>query len=221
MTNPNCTSTVLVMALAPLHAAFGVEKVFVATMQAVSGAGYPGVPSLDALSNVVPYISGEEEKVESETQKMLGTLQLSGDRRTGKVVPAPAQVSAMCHRVPVIDGHTEAVSVQLKGNPAPEDVMEAMRTWKAVPQELGLPSAPATPILLHDDPTVRSRASTWSPVPGAKAWRCVGRVRRCPMLGIKFTVLGHNTERGAAGASVLNAELAYAQGRFHGTGNSR
>ncbi|MEZ5980667.1 MAG: aspartate-semialdehyde dehydrogenase, partial [Planctomycetota bacterium] len=136
VTNPNCTSTVLVMALAPLHRAFGVEKVFVATMQATSGAGYPGVPSLDILSNVVPHISGEEEKVETETQKMLGTLQM------GRIVPAAATVSAMCHRVPVIDGHTEAVSVQLRGNPAPEEVAEALRTWSSVPQEMQLPSAP-------------------------------------------------------------------------------
>lgn len=204
LTNPNCTTTVLVMALAPLHAAFGVEAVTMTSMQAVSGAGYPGVPSLDILGNVLPYIGGEEAKVEREVAKLLGPLQ------GGLAVPAPIAVSALCYRVPVLEGHTEAVSVRLKGDPSPEQVREALAAWKPLPQRMALPSAPPAPIRLHsadNRPQVRLDVED----DGGMSVH-VGRIRRCPVLGIKFALLGHNTERGAAGGSVLNAELAMAQG---------
>jgi len=204
LTNPNCTTTVLVMALAPLHQAFGVEEVIMTSMQAVSGAGYPGVPSLDILGNVVPYIGGEESKVETETAKLLGAVE------DGLAVPADMRVSALCYRVPVLEGHTESVSVRLTGHPTPEQVREAMAAWNPVPQRLKLPSAPAVPIRLHvpdNRPQVRRDVED----DGGMSVH-VGRIRRCPVLGIKFTLLGHNTERGAAGGSVLNAELAVTQG---------
>ena len=204
LTNPNCTTTVLVMALAPLHAAFGVEAVLMTSMQAVSGAGYPGVPSMDILGNVVPYIGGEEAKVEREAANLLGTIQ------DGRAVPAPMAVSALCYRVPVLEGHTESVSVRLKGDPSPEQVLEVMAAWNPLPQQLRLPSAPARPIRLHsadNRPQVRRDVEE----DGGMSVH-VGRIRRCPVLGLKFTLLGHNTERGAAGGSVLNAELAMAQG---------
>jgi aspartate-semialdehyde dehydrogenase len=204
LTNPNCTTTVLVMALAPLHLAFGVEAVLMTSMQAVSGAGYPGVPSLDILGNVVPYIGGEEAKVETECAKLLGQVE------DGRAMPASMAVSALCYRVPVLEGHTESVSVRLQGHPSPEQVHQAMADWNPVPQRLGLPSAPVRPIRLHladSRPQVRRDVEE----DGGMSVH-VGRVRRCPVLGIKFTLLGHNTERGAAGGSVLNAELAVAQG---------
>ena len=202
--NPNCTATVLVMGLAPLQQAFGIERVFMTSMQAISGAGYPGVPSLDILGNVIPFIRSEEDKVEEETPKMLGSF--SGD----SITAAPFTVSAMCHRVPVLDGHTEAVSVTLAGNPSPERVAEVFRTWRGDPRVASLHSAPPVPIHIHtteDRPQVRLDVEKDS---GMSVH--VGRIRRCRLLGIKFTLLGHNTERGAAGASVLNAELAHALG---------
>jgi len=202
--NPNCTATVLVMALAPLHLAFGVEQVFMTSMQAVSGAGYPGVSSLDILGNVVPFIRHEEEKVEEEIPKMLGRFTPEG------VEMAAIAVSALCHRVPVLEGHTEAVSVKLTGNPTPAQVRDALRNWKPEPQQLGLPSAPLVPIRIHDAedrPQVRRDVEC----DGGMSVH-VGRIRHCPLLGIKFSLMGHNTERGAAGGSILNAELAHAKG---------
>jgi aspartate-semialdehyde dehydrogenase len=204
LTNPNCTTTVLVMALAPLHAAFGVELAIMTSMQAVSGAGYPGVPSLDILGNVVPYIGGEEAKVETEAAKLLGPVV------EGRAVPADVKVSALCYRVPVLEGHTESVSVRLLGDPTPEQVREVLANWNPVPQRLKLHSAPAVPIRIHtadNRPQVRRDVEE----DGGMSVH-VGRLRTCPVLGIKFTLLGHNTERGAAGGSVLNAELAVAQG---------
>lgn len=174
------------------------------SMQAVSGAGYPGVASLDVLGNVIPSIAGEEEKLPEEVPKMLGTL--SGDR----IEPAPALVSATCTRVPVLDGHLESVSVRLRGDPGLSDVEAALRDWAPLPQQLGLPSAPVPPLRLHrraDRPQPRLDASVDGGMPVH-----VGNLRRCPVLGVKLTVLGHNTERGAAGGSVLNAELAMARG---------
>ena len=204
VTNPNCTSTVLVMALAPLQAAFGIEALMMTSMQAVSGAGYPGVPSLDILGNVIPFIRNEEEKVEEETPKLLGTF------AKDHIELAPMVVTALCHRVPVLEGHTEAVCVKLKGDPSPEDVREAMIGWTGEPQLLGLPTAPPVPIHVHDEP---DRPQVRKDVEGDGGMSVhVGRIRRCPLLGIKFTLLGHNTERGAAGASILNAELAHAKG---------
>ncbi|WP_026852400.1 aspartate-semialdehyde dehydrogenase [Geothrix fermentans] len=204
VTNANCTSTVLVMALAPLHRAFGIEAVMMTSMQAISGAGYPGVASLDILGNVIPFIRNEEPKVEEETPKMLG-------RFTGKEVElAPMLVSAMCHRVPVIEGHTEAVSVKLKGNPSLDAVREAWETWRPEPQQLKLHSAPPVPIHVH---TLEDRPQVRRDVEKDEGMSVhVGRLRPCPILGVKFSLLGHNTERGAAGGSILNAELAHAKG---------
>jgi len=199
--NPNCTGTMLALALAPLHKAFGVEAVFMASLQAVSGAGYPGVPSLDILGNVVPFIRNEEPKVEEELPKLLGAF------RKDAIQPAAFGISALCHRVPVIEGHTEAVSVRLKGNPSPDAVREAFATWKPEPR---LPSSPEAIIRLHaeeDRPQPRLDVDA----DGGLSIH-IGRIRPCPLLGIKFTLLGHNTERGAAAASLLNAELAVAEG---------
>jgi aspartate-semialdehyde dehydrogenase len=206
VTNANCTATVLVMALAPLHQAFGVEAVLMSSMQAISGAGYPGVASLDILGNVIPFIRNEEPKVEEEIPKMLG-------RFTGREVEKAATlVSALCHRVPVLEGHTEAVSVRLKGNPSPEEVRAAWRDWSPEPQRLKLFSAPATPIRLH---TLEDRPQVRRDVEQDEGMSVhVGRLRPCPILGLKFALLGHNTERGAAGGSILNAELAHAKGFF-------
>lgn len=202
--NPNCTATVLVMALGPLQESFGIETVMMTSMQGVSGAGYPGVPSLDILGNIIPYIGGEEEKVEEETPKMLGTF--DGER----VEPAAARVSALCHRAPVVDGHMEAVAVKLGGDPSPDDVREAMREWEPEPQRLGLHTAPRPPIHLHE---LDNRPQPRIDVERTGGMQVhVGRIRRCSIHGIKFSLLGHNTHRGAAGASVLNAELAQARG---------
>ncbi len=202
--NPNCTATVLVMGLAPLHQAFGVERVFMTSMQAISGAGYPGVPSLDILGNVIPFIRNEEEKVEEETPKMLGRF------ASGAIETAAFAISAMCYRVPVIEGHSEAVSVSLRGNPSPEQVAAVFRAWRGDSRVTSLHSAPEVPIRVHtaeDRPQVRLDVEK----DGGMSVH-VGRVRRCSLLGVKFALLGHNTERGAAGASVLNAELAHALG---------
>ena len=204
VTNSNCTATVLVMALAPLHEAFGVEAVLMTSMQAISGAGYPGVASLDILGNVIPFIRNEEAKVEEETPKMLG-------RFTGQGVElAPMLGSALCNRVPVIEGHTETVSVKLKGNPSMDAVREAFLTWRPEPQRLGLFSAPAVPVHVH---TLEDRPQVRRDVERDEGMSVhVGRLRPCPILGLKFVLLGHNTERGAAGGSILNAELAHAKG---------
>jgi aspartate-semialdehyde dehydrogenase len=207
ITNPNCSTVVLSMALAPLRQ-FGLRSVVVTTLQAVSGAGYPGVPSLDIMGNVVPAISGEEEKIESETQKILGSLDGNA------VKPHPVVVSAQTTRVAVIDGHTESVSVSLEAKPSVAQVIEAMRTFRGRPQELGLPLAPPAPVVWLDGAD--------RPQPRLDAERdggmavCVGRVRPCPVLDIKFIALGHNTIRGAAGAAVLNAELLQAEGLLQG-----
>lgn len=202
--NPNCTATVLAVALAPLHAAFGVEAVMMSSMQAVSGAGYPGVASLDILGNVIPFIRGEEDKLEQELCKMLGTL------ARGAIVAAPCAVSASCHRVAVEDGHTLAISVRLRGSPSPDVVREALATWSGPSGMPKLDSAPPKPLRVHreeDRPQVRRDVDADL---GMRVH--VGRVRACPVLGIKLIALGHNAERGAAGASVLNAELALARG---------
>ena len=195
--NPNCTATMLALALAPLHRAFGVEAVLMTSLQAISGAGYPGVPSLDILGNVVPFIRNEEPKVEEELPKLLGAF-------TGSAVdPGSFAISALCHRVPVVDGHTEAVSVRLRGNPSPEALREAFAAWRPAPK---LPSSPERAIRLHageDRPQPRLDVEA----DGGLSVH-VGRIRPCSVLGIKFSLLGHNTERGAAAASILNAELA-------------
>jgi aspartate-semialdehyde dehydrogenase len=203
VTNPNCSTVVLAMALAPLRR-FELKTVVVSTMQAVSGAGYPGVPSLDILGNVVPFISGEEEKMESETLKILGA---DGGRSPHRVV-----VSAHTNRVPVIDGHTMTCSVDLGAKPTVDDVVAALRAFKGRPQELELPSAPMPPIVVTPE---QSRPQPRLDVDcGNGMTVSVGRVRACKVFSTKFVALGHNTVRGAAGAAILNAELMAAEGFF-------
>jgi aspartate-semialdehyde dehydrogenase len=204
VTNPNCSAIGLVLALAPLHRRFQLETVMAVTMQAVSGAGYPGVASLDILGNVIPYIKNEEEKMEEETLKLLGTL--SG----GSVVPAPFAMSAQCNRVAVEDGHTESVSIRLKQKAKPEEIIAAWNDFRAEPQHLRLPSAPDKPIVhltAPDRPQPRFDVDL-----GGGMTTAVGRLRPCGVLDWKFTVLSHNTIRGAAGAALLNAELLKAKG---------
>jgi aspartate-semialdehyde dehydrogenase len=204
VTNPNCSVVALAMSLAPLRA-FGIRSVVTTTMQAISGAGYPGVPSFDIVGNVIPGIGGgEEEKIETEANKILGLL------RDGRVEPYPAVVSAHTNRVPVLDGHTMTVSVSLDRRVSPAGIAAAMREWRGRPQELRLPSAPERPIEVIED--------GFRPQPRLDADRgngmtvSVGRIRECPVLGIKYVTLGHNTVRGAAGAAILNAELMAAEG---------
>ena len=204
VTNPNCSAIGLVLALAPLHKRFGLETVMAVTMQAVSGAGYPGVASLDILGNVIPYIRNEEEKMEEETLKLLG--QLNGT----KIIPAAFAMSAQCNRVAVEDGHTESVSVRLKTKAKREEIIAAWNDYRAEPQELKLPSAPEHPVVYleaNDRPQPRFDVDM-----GAGMTTAVGRLRPCGVLDWKFTVLSHNTIRGAAGAAVLNAELLKAKG---------
>ncbi len=206
VTNPNCSAIGLVLALAPIHRNFGLDAVMAVTMQAVSGAGYPGVPSLDILGNVIPYIRNEEEKMEEETQKLLG--EVNGNR----VKSAAFSMSAQCNRVAVEDGHTESVSVRLKTKAKPEEIIAAWKSFRSEPQELKLPSAPANPVVYleaNDRPQPRLDVDL-----GAGMTTAVGRLRPCSVLDWKFTVLSHNTIRGAAGAAVLNAELLKAKGYF-------
>lgn len=204
VTNPNCSAIGLVLALAPLEQQFGLEKVMAVTMQAVSGAGYPGVASLDILGNVIPYIAKEEEKMEEETRKLLGQV------REGHIEPAEFAMSAQCNRVAVEDGHTESVAVKLKKKAGREEIIEAWTNFRAVPQELRLPSAPERPVeyvAASDRPQPRFDVER-----GGGMTACVGRLRACGVLDWKFTVISHNTIRGAAGAALLNAELLKAQG---------
>ncbi|MBN1643146.1 MAG: aspartate-semialdehyde dehydrogenase [Anaerolineae bacterium] len=200
----NCSSMQLTLALKPLHDAFGVDMLHVTTLQAVSGAGYPGVPSLDIVGNVVPHIAGEEAKMESEPQKMLGTL------RDGRVVAAPFVTSAQCNRVPVRDGHVECVSVSLVHKPLVEEVVVALSRFRASPEVTALPSTPDLPIVVRFEPDrpqpILDRDA------GAGYAVSVGRIRPCPLLDYRFVVLGHNTVRGAAGGSIHNAELLVSQG---------
>jgi len=206
VTNPNCSAVMLTTALAPLHAAFGLRSVLVSTMQGLSGAGYPGVPSLDALDNVIPFIGGEEEKLAFEPRKMLG--QLNG----GRVELAGFDISAHCNRVPVRDGHLLTVSIALERAVTPEEIIEAWRDWRPLPQQLDLPTAPQPPIVVRPEP---DRPQTRMDRDAGRGMAVsVGRVRPCEILGVKFVALGHNTIRGAAGASVLNAELMLAQGQI-------
>lgn len=207
VTNPNCSTAGLVLVLKPLADAFGLEKIFVVTMQAVSGAGYPGVSSLDIQGNVVPFISGEEEKMESEPQKLLGKW------NGGRFVEAGLGISAHCNRVPVVDGHLECVSLSLKKIASLKEVREVLREF-TVDAEIGaLPSAVRNPVVLMDDdsrPQPRRDVNA-----GAGMAAVVGRVRECPLLDVKLTLLSHNLVRGAAGAALLNAELLAARGLLH------
>ena len=204
VTNPNCSAIGLVLALAPLQQLFGIETVMAVTMQAVSGAGYPGVASLDILGNVIPYIAKEEEKMEEETLKLLGQLNGSG------IAPAGFRMSAHCNRVAVEDGHTESVSIKLKKQPESEEIIQAWNEFRSEPQKLLLPSAPPQPVRYigsADRPQPRFDVDA-----GDGMTATVGRLRPCSVLDWKFTVLSHNTIRGAAGAALLNAELLKVQG---------
>lgn len=204
VTNPNCTTTHLVCALKPLHDAFGLSAVNIVSMQALSGAGYPGVPALDILDNVIPFIPGEEGKLESEPQKLLGAV--AGDT----IAPADFVVSAQANRVAVRNGHLEAVSVKLKRPARIEEVAAAFTGYRGEPQRLGLPSAPNPPILLHTaDDRPQPRLDRLA---GAGMATSIGRLRPDPLFDYKFIVLGHNTIRGAAGGAILNAELLVSQG---------
>lgn len=208
VTNPNCAAVGLVMALAPLRP-FGLMNAMVTTFQAVSGAGYPGVPSLDALGNVIPYIGGEEEKVESEPQKILGDLiqkEGAGDR----IEPLPLAVSASCHRVPAVDGHMVAVSLEFERRPGRQELIEALSGFRGLPQERELPTAPRRPIHVMEAP---DRPQTRKDVNLERGMAtAVGRIRECPVFHWKLVALSHNVLRGAAGAAVLNAELMKSEG---------
>jgi aspartate-semialdehyde dehydrogenase len=204
VTNPNCSAIGLVMALAPLHHRFNVKKVFVATMQAVSGAGYPGVASLDILGNVIPYIASEEQKMEAESRKLLGSLNGSA------IVPADLTVSAHCNRVAVEDGHTESVSIKLEKPAQPDEIIATWNDFRCMAQKLKLPSAPEQPVIY--DPTPDRPQPRLDIYRGKGMSAVVGRLRPCNLFDWKFTVLSHNTIRGAAGAAILNGELLKAQG---------
>lgn len=203
--NPNCSTAALTLALAPLHRAFGIERLFVSTMQAVSGAGYPGVPSLDIVGNVIPFIGGEEEKIERESCKILGTLS------SGTVEPAKISASVHSNRVAVVDGHMAAVSVGFRNRARVNDALAALREYRGPPRVSQLPSSPTPPIEVEeriDRPQPRLDLNR-----GRGMAVIVGRVRACPVLDIRMMVLGHNTVRGAAGQGVQIAELLVAEGR--------
>ena len=203
VTDPNCSTIGMALALAPLHQKWGVEKVGVVTMQAISGAGYPGVASLDIVDNVVPYIAGEEEKMETEAKKILG-------KWSGTAFEfAPVTVSASCNRVPTVDGHLESVSFSLRAQVEREEIMEAWRTWKPL-KALKLPSAPEQPVVYREE--ADRPQPRLDRMEGHGMSVVVGRLRECPLLGWKMSVLSHNTIRGAAGAAILNAELLKARG---------
>ncbi|MGH9662157.1 MAG: aspartate-semialdehyde dehydrogenase, partial [Bryobacteraceae bacterium] len=202
-TNPNCSTIVLTMALAPLKQ-FGITRVVATTLQAISGAGYPGVPSMDINANVIPYIGGEEEKMQQETQKILG--EFAGDH----IRPLEARVSAHCNRVPVVDGHLVTVSVEFSSKPAEAELRHAFDAFRALPQDRQLPSAPPRPVIYLP---AEDRPQPRRDVESERGMACfTGRLRACPALDWKFIALGHNTVRGAAGAAVLNAELMYSEG---------
>lgn len=202
--NPNCSTAGLVLAVAPLHQAFGIEKIFVATMQAVSGAGYPGVASLDALGNVIPYIGGEEEKLEQETAKILGSF------ASGAVSAAGIVTSAHTNRVPVVDGHLEVVSLGFGRRVSPEEAIAALEGFRAPVDVAALPSTPARPVEYDARPDrPQSRLDLDR---GAGMTVTVGRLRPCPLLDLRLVLLSHNTVRGAAGAAIQNAELLVQRG---------
>ncbi|MDE3136662.1 MAG: aspartate-semialdehyde dehydrogenase [Acidobacteriota bacterium] len=204
VTNPNCSTAGLVTALKPLDDAFGVEAVSVVTMQAASGAGYPGVPSIDLLDNVIPFIANEEEKLEIEPGKILGRVQADA------IEPARLAISAQVNRVPVVDGHLESVSLKLRAKANAADVAQALAEYVSEPQLAALPSAPERPVIVRSE---RDRPQTRLDRMAAGGMAVVvGRIRSCPILDFRFTLLVHNTIRGAAGASILNAEWLVKKG---------
>ena len=203
ITNPNCSTVVLATALAPLRQ-FGLKTTMITTLQAISGAGYPGVPSWDILGNVIPHIGGEEEKIETETRKILGTLSKGG------VELHPVTVSATTTRGAVQNGHTESISVGLEQRPTPEEVIEAWTSFRGRPQALELPSAPPQPIVYLREANRPQPILDVNRDGGMTV--TIGRLRPCPLFDYKFVALGHNTIRGAAGAAILNAELMHREG---------
>jgi len=204
VTNPNCTSTPATMVLKPLLDTFGVQRMLLVSMQALSGAGYPGVPSYDIVDNVIPFIGGEEPKLEVEPQKMLGQL------RDETIVPASFTTSAHCNRVPVLEGHLVCLSIELERKASSDEIATVLSNFRGLPQELRLPTAPEQPIIVRNEPDRpqprRDRDA------GRGMATVVGRIRPCSLFDIKLIALSHNTIRGAAGASILNAELMHAQG---------
>jgi aspartate-semialdehyde dehydrogenase len=209
VTNANCAATVATMALAPLHEAYGLTELFLSTMQAVSGAGYPGVPSLDILGNVIPYIGDEEPKLEREMQKMLGVFAGTS------ITHAPFVVSAHANRVPVEHGHTVTMSARFAHKPGVAQALEVLREWRGAESVRGLPSAPEHPLLVTDAP---DRPQPRRDVMAGKGMSVtVGRVREDGIFDLRFVAMGHNTIRGAAGGSILNAELLAATGRLDWT----
>jgi len=203
VTNPNCTTIQFVLALAPLHQEFGINKIFLTSMQALSGAGYPGVASLNIIDNVVPFIGGEEGKVEEEP------LKLFGEWNGQEFKDTEIAISAQCNRVNVKDGHLETLNIELDKKGSLEDVKNAMKKFNPL-KELNLPSSPSQPIIVMDEDDRPQPRMDRDLERGMGS--VVGRVRECPVLDYKFIVLGHNTVRGAAGAAVLNAELLKAKG---------
>jgi aspartate-semialdehyde dehydrogenase len=217
VTNPNCSTAGLVLVLKPLADAFGLERVFAVTLQAVSGAGYPGVASMDIHANVIPFISGEEEKMESEPQKLLGKWD------GARFIDAGLGLSAHCNRVPILEGHLECISVSLKKIASLKEVCEVLRHFEVSAELAALPSAVRHPVVVvdgEDRPQPRRDVHA-----GDGMAAVVGRVRECPLLDIKLTLLSHNLVRGAAGAALLNAELLAARGflnhRVHAEGQKQ
>ena len=204
ITNPNCSAIVLALSIGPLHQSFELERVHVVTFQAISGAGYPGVASLDILGNVVPFIPGEEDKIETESQKILGSVAEDGFE------PADFIVSSHANRVPVEEGHLECVSLSLKRKASVEEVIGCWEEFRGPEQVQDLPSAPAQPVVVVPEENRPQPRRDVEKYDGMSA--LVGRVRECSLFDLKYVVLGHNTIRGAAGASVLNAELAVKTG---------
>ena len=204
VTNPNCSTIGLALALKPLYDKFGLEAVNVVTMQALSGAGYPGVSSLDIIDNVIPFISGEEAKVESEPLKILGSY------KSGKIENTKIIISAQCNRVAVMDGHTECVQVQLKKKATIRDIINAWDSFQGMPQKKNLPTAPIKPIYYFDEqnypqPKIHRDLDKGMAV-------SVGRLREDSLFDYKFVILSHNTVRGAAGGAILCAEMMVEDG---------
>lgn len=204
VTNPNCSTTGISMALKPLHDAFGIVRVFVSTMQATSGAGYPGVASLDILDNVLPFIAGEEEKIEREPRLLLGSIV------DGRRVEATIEVSAHANRVPVIDGHTACVSVAFEKTPDIFQAVEVLRLFQGPAHVRALPSAPAQPVIVREEVDRPQPRRDRDEARGMSV--SVGRIRSCPVLDLRFVLVVHNTIRGAAGGAILNGELLKSEG---------
>lgn len=204
VTNPNCSAIGLAMALKPLDDSFGIESVNVVTMQAISGAGYPGVASMDILDNIIPYIAGEEDKLETEPLKIFGKLDKD------HIIESRIKISAQCNRVAVSDGHTECVSIKLKSRSSKQELIEAWRTFSGEPQRLALPSAPKYPIHYFENDYLPQPKFQRNLDKGMAV--SIGRLRNCPLLDYKFTVVSHNTIRGAAGGAILCAELLVRKG---------